>query len=327
MDVATILAEPELARVAAELAALVRPSIRLTAAPADEATLAPHASKFGGRPALPAGVDWPTARLHVPPASAAFRAAHPDLPTLPPEGIIALPFIAQIWLADAAPHDEAGLLPPTGLLSFFYNPVALYSDTGDASIVHDRLTGQSYGVYDYDSPANWCVLYHDIDAAPFALAAPPLGLLLPTDYPAQTLTFAAEPTLPQVETCFIGEHGSAAGVLALTPDEWDVYAELRYEARANAPIHQMLGYSDDPQPFALERGYRAVRANFFPGLPPLDALTPAEQQAELVANRLLLQVDVLPSGTRFGREGRLFFGIRTADLAQGVFDKVWVAAP
>ena len=327
MDVAAILAEPELARVAVALAALVRPSIRLTPTPADEAALAPHASKFGGRPALPSGVDWPTARLRVPPGSAAFRTAHPDLPTLPPEGIIALPFIAQIWLADAAPHDPAGLLPPTGLLSFFYNPVAFYSDTGDASIVHDQLTGQSYGVYDYDSPANWRVLYHDRDAAQFALAAPPPDLLLPTDYPAQALTFAAEPTLPQVETCFIGEHGSASGVLALTPDEWDAYAELRYEARANGPIHQLLGHSDDPQPFALERGYRAVRAAFFPALPPLEALTPAEQGAELVANRLLLQVDVLPSGTRFGREGRLFFGIRAADLAAGLFDKVWVAAP
>ena len=154
MDVATILAESELARVAGDLAALVRPSIRLTASLADEAALAPHASRFGGRPALPDGVDWPTARLRVPPTSAAFRAAYPQLPILPPEGMIALPFIVQIWLADVAPHAAQGLLPPTGLLSFFHNPVAFYSDTGDAATIHDNLTGQSYGVYDYDSPAN-----------------------------------------------------------------------------------------------------------------------------------------------------------------------------
>jgi len=47
----------------------------------------------------------------------------------------------------------------------------------------------------------------------------------------------------------------------------------------------------------------------------------------LVANRLLLQVDALPAGARFGREGRLFFGIRAADLARGVFERVWVVAP
>ncbi len=197
------------------------------------------------------------------PPRAAFRAAHPDPPTLPPEGIIALPFIAQLWLADAAPHDAAGLLPPTGLLAFFYDPVAFYSDTGTAATIHDNRSGRSYGVYDYDSPANWRVLYHDLDPARFALASSPTGLLLPAAYPAQTLTFAAEPTLPQIETCFIGEHGIASGVLALTPNEWDAYAELRYEARANDTIHQMLGHPDGPQPFTLERGYRAVRAAVF----------------------------------------------------------------
>ncbi|HEY8600727.1 MAG TPA: DUF1963 domain-containing protein [Thermomicrobiales bacterium] len=327
MDVGAILAAPELARVADDLAALVRPSIRLTATAADEGALVPHASKFGGQPALPEGVAWPTARLRVPPPSAAFRAAYPDLPLLSPPGIIALPFIAQLWLNDVAPYDAEGLLPPTGLLSFFYNPVAFYSDSGDASIVHGRLTGQAYGVYDYDSPANWRVLYHDLAPARFALATPPPELPLPTRYPAQTLAFAAEPTLPQVETCFIGEHGSAAGVVALTPDEWDAYAELRHEARANDTIHQLLGHPDGPQPFTLERGYCAVRAAFFPELPPRDTQTPAAQEVELVANRLLLQVDVLPSGARFGREGRLFFGIRGADLARRAFDKVWVAAP
>ncbi len=51
MDVAAILAEPELARVAERLAALVRPSIRLTAAPVDADTSVPHASRFGGLPA------------------------------------------------------------------------------------------------------------------------------------------------------------------------------------------------------------------------------------------------------------------------------------
>lgn len=150
---------------------------------------------------------------------------------------------------------------------------------------------------------------------------------MPTAYPAQTLAFAAEPTLPQVETCFIGEHGDESGVLTLTPDEWDAYAELRYEARANEPIHQTLGHPDGPQPFTLERGYRAMRAGFFPELPPLDTLATAARGAELVANRLLLQVDTLPSGARFGREGRLLFGIREIDLARGAFDKVWLAAP
>jgi len=66
------------------------------------AGLRPDASKFGGKPFLPASFEWP-------------EYADPD------EGVIRpLTFFCQINLAEAAPFDRDGLLPKTGILSFFY---------------------------------------------------------------------------------------------------------------------------------------------------------------------------------------------------------------
>jgi uncharacterized protein YwqG len=55
------------------------------------------ASRFGGIPDLPAGAGWP---------------ARDDVP---------MEFVAQLRLADVAPHDQSGLLPASGSLLFFYN--------------------------------------------------------------------------------------------------------------------------------------------------------------------------------------------------------------
>lgn len=325
MDVDLILSDPDLARVAGELRALVRPAIRLVVdaeGPGD-----PTASRLGGRPALPTGTAWPTGRLRVPPPSAAFRRARPDLPILPPDGTIAPTFIAQLRLADLAPHDEAGVLPRSGLLSFFYNPVVYYSDGGEARPIRDHASGLSYGPYDYDSPANWRVLYHDYhegEATGYTLAGPPAGVPAPPAYPARALSFAVVPTLPAVETAFIGEPGDAAGAVTLTADEWDVYAELHQEARGDGPRYRALGYGDNPQPYSLERGYRAVRARFFPALPPLDG--PGATRREEREALLLLQIADLGMPA-FGRDGLLLFGIRAADLAARDFGKVWAVAP
>lgn len=59
--------------------------------------LALGASRFGGLPDLPPGVEWPK-RQKVP-----------------------MEFVAQIRLADIAAHDPENTLPHTGTLLFFYN--------------------------------------------------------------------------------------------------------------------------------------------------------------------------------------------------------------
>lgn len=312
MNVEQILADPDLARVSGALRVLVRPGVRLTTSGADAPSLT--ASRLGGEPALPAATPWPTAELAVPPPSAGFRRARPDLPSLPPDGRIALPFLAQLWLPDLAPYDAAGLLPATGLLSFFYNPVVYYSDTGDKNPIHDRVSGYAYGPYDYDSPANWRVLYHDGAAGAFAPAAPPPGVPVPARYPLRALSFATIATLPPVETAFIGEPGDPDGAVSLTPEEWETYAELWQEARGAGSRHQLLGYQDNPQPYALEGAFRASRG------------VAADRAAERAKLRLLLQIDDLGLPP-FGRAGLLLFGIQSADLAARDFSKVWTVAP
>ena len=65
----------------------------------------PCRGKFGGRPALPVGFEWPR-----------FEAANYDGETANRP----LSFLCQINLAEIASLDRDGLLPKKGLLSFFY---------------------------------------------------------------------------------------------------------------------------------------------------------------------------------------------------------------
>jgi hypothetical protein len=106
--------------------ALRLPSIRAVATPGASGT-----SRLGGRPDLPADVEWPTYHEHP------------------------LSFVAQIALEEVAPFDTAHALPESGLLSFFYDiremfeepehdPAkvkALYTPTGTALQPHDVPDG------------------------------------------------------------------------------------------------------------------------------------------------------------------------------------------
>ncbi|HVF98530.1 MAG TPA: YwqG family protein, partial [Chloroflexia bacterium] len=98
--------DANLPRVAAELQALVRNSIRIRTIPVtDEALLLPGTSKFGGLPDLPEDVAWPEWNGGP------------------------LAFIAQFRLEEVAPYDLQRLLPTTGMLYFFYE--AQQSTWGD----------------------------------------------------------------------------------------------------------------------------------------------------------------------------------------------------
>ncbi len=96
-DALAALSSSGLGDISHDLDALMQDSIRITAHPGDDASLAVGASKLGGEPDLPAGTAWPTGKGQ------------------------ALSFVAQIRLADATPSDAHHALPPDGLLSFFYD--------------------------------------------------------------------------------------------------------------------------------------------------------------------------------------------------------------
>lgn len=80
-----------------------RPSIRVeTKRVGDESELLIGQSKLGGRPDLPASVDWIRVRSH--------------------NGLASLQFVAQFDLEDIKPHDVEHLLPDSGMLYFFGDP-------------------------------------------------------------------------------------------------------------------------------------------------------------------------------------------------------------
>ena len=96
-DIDTLLRSYGLTRVANQLEQIALPSIRIVSTAIRESLLSPGTSKLGDLPDLPPEIEWPTWN---------------DVP---------LAFIAQINLAEVHPFDKMGVLPPSGLLSFFYD--------------------------------------------------------------------------------------------------------------------------------------------------------------------------------------------------------------
>src|SRR5215813_1473995 len=85
------------AGVVKTLIAGLKPAVRLSPAPQVKPPVG--GTRAGGRPDLPDGVEWP-------------RAQEIDEP---------MPFALQVNLADVAAFDVEGVLPKTGLLSFFFS--------------------------------------------------------------------------------------------------------------------------------------------------------------------------------------------------------------
>jgi uncharacterized protein YwqG len=137
---------------------LVQPSIRLAAAPVDEASLPPGASKLGGLPDLPRGVEWPTWN---------------DLPQS---------FLVQLRLADVQPFLRgalAGALPEQGMLWFFYD-----------------AQQETFGTEPAER-GGWRVLFLD-DARPaLRRRAAPAALPVESRFRACALQFASELTFAE----------------------------------------------------------------------------------------------------------------------------------
>lgn len=85
-----------LARKAGAILTVAAPCVWLDSRREEDAAIPAGASKLGGLPDLPSGVEWPMWR---------------DQP---------MAFIAQIRLDEAALYDDEGILPATGQLSIFF---------------------------------------------------------------------------------------------------------------------------------------------------------------------------------------------------------------
>ena len=317
-DLELFLNHPGLSRVRDELARMARNTIRIRTRVANEESVQIGRSKFGGAPDLPPNLEWPTGVFDLsefPPG----LLDDVDSTLLDTGGRYHLPLVAQFKLEDVASHDIGQLLPPAGMLYFFYGDP--YSHLG-ISATQWYLSKHRQ----FPDPNDWKVIYYDGDSRNISRARPTQALPEDQTFGTRTLSFRPSTSLPQVETCFIGDEINQSATLVLTDKEWEIYAGLRYRQYGTKTVHKLLGYSDDAQPFAMEWSYTQVRDILFPDLPPFDGLAKDEQQRELENCRLLFQLDGAGLNIWFGRDGKLFFFIRDQDLIARRFTKCWANA-
>ena len=242
---------------AATIRALARPSVRLVAAPRDDATIPVGASKLGGAPDLPPGHAWPR------------------------RGARSLAFVAQLALDDLRRFAGTELLPPDGVLSFFYD-------------AQDQPWGGA------DEADGWAVQHH-----PAATLVRQAGAA--AGFAACAIDSFAELTLPPLRSALARSLGDEVS------DRYGAAVETfqsvyRRPPRADGEIHRVLGHPDAIQgdmTRRIEYGWRGAD------------LEKPEPTLELAARqwRLLLQVDSdHHAGMMWGDLGRLYFWIREDDL-------------
>ena len=247
-------------------------------------------SKIGGNPYVPADFEWPyyTSCDYL----GENKAERP------------LSFLAQFDMKDLAPLDAEGVLPKTGMLSFFYEMRTMRwgfePDDLNAARVYffpelDSLQERDLpdGIDEYDIVPEFAV-----DFAKH-ISIPEIG-----DYRE-----ADKPGWDDYEEC-----SQAAGY---EPDEWGTYTKF-------------LGYPDTIQG-PMEEECEAVTRGYSQGCPEDYAMIPDEEKVDIAKKAkdwmLLFQMGTVEKDgyeLMFGDCGHIYFWIRKEDLAARRFDKVWM---
>jgi uncharacterized protein YwqG len=269
-------------------------------------------SKFGGRPLLPNGFDWPHWDISASCESQLrhFRrlAERSDAKTW--EGQIArieqelkqprrpLNFLAQINLAELS-EVEGGLgLPKSGRLLFFYD------------------VKQNTGGCDPADRGAWRIIFVDADASLIRLQEP-LTIRPDEIYFPCVLSFDVEQTLP----IDLRPYGVD---LTIEPKKGPYRALLESLANGVQPVHRLAGYP------TLIQGPMELQCQLASnGVDCGDADGSNDPRADQLAAgtsdwRLLLQLDSDDKpGWMWGDTGCLYFWIRVDDLHARRFEQVW----
>lgn len=269
---------------------LCRSRIETRFAPAGE-DLPAGSSKFGGRPDVPAGFVWPV-----------FETKTFDDDTVKPRP---LAFLAQFDCARLAGLDPEGLLPRTGLLSFFY-----------------ELGSQRWG---YDPKDAGCARVFWFDGEPLAPAEFPQDLEEDFRLPELAAELSGGTDAPDFQdACLALDY-------PFTANDYRFFDQARRELGYAYPDNrsQLLGWPDIIQNNMTLECELVSRGHYLGGrwesvpLEERDALrTPSVQNW-----RLLFQLDTVASGDfelMFGDCGRIYFYIRNEDLLARRFDRAWL---
>ena len=248
-------------------------------------------SKFGGRPDVPADFVWPV-----------FETDTADDSTRKPRP---LAFLAQFDCARLSELDPEGLLPRTGLLSFFY-----------------ELGSQRWG---YDPQDAGCARVFWFEEGPLAPAEFPQDLEEEYRLPELAAELSSGTDAPDFQ--------DACPALGYdwTTNDYRAFDQARRELELPYPdnLSKLLGWPDIIQNNMTLECELVSRGHYLGGrwesvpLEERDALrTPSVQNW-----RLLFQLDTVASGDfelMFGDCGRIYFYIRNEDLLARRFERAWL---
>lgn len=262
------------------VAALARPSIRfhLERVASEDTRLG--ATRVGGDPDMPEGFEWPLVQGE------------------------ALPFVAQVNLAEVGTLDILTELPPSGMLYFFFGEDAYFA----AADIRSH---------------SWKVIYRQNTTA---LRRTPSPASVPSRerYRPCHVHMAAELTLPPLDP-YDDDSLRRLGLSAQLPDEqptayWEVQQILatRVRPKHHLPINRLWGWAEAVQ-WEVERECltEAPEARHL----DMGAITGEAQDNPW---RLLLQIDTDDApDIDWAGTGRVYFLIREHDLLRRNFESTW----
>jgi uncharacterized protein YwqG len=253
----------------------LKPSIRMKASPQQEDEIPLGSSKLGGMPDLPLAWRWPQ-----------IRGIH-------------LPFIAQIRLSDVARYDIEGVLPRSGILSFFYD-----------SEMHQ---------WEHANRC-WDVHYYAGDLGQLRRGPIPPDLLKRIwkrdrrTLASCVVEFSNELTAPPFDSLDTAQFD-------LDENYFDFLeaVEYFYNESLHPSIHRLLGHPDAIQN-DMQLECQFMFENQVATYPP-----PEEVRKMARTWILLLQIDSDDHIKRdWGDNGRIYFWIRNDDLQRQNFERVRV---
>lgn len=255
-----------------------------------ETPLSVCSSRIGGRPAVPADFVWPEY------TGEGYDGETKRRP---------LSFMAQINLKDAAAYDTEGILPKSGILSFFY-----------------ELMTMTWG-FDPKDKGSARVFYFP-EETELTLRELPDNMDEECIIPELAVTFEAHISLP--EFC---ESPDICHELA-----WEEYNECRqecgYEEDEWGDLTKLLGYPDviqnpmEEECESVTRGFRRGSPEDFAKISDADKADIKQKAAEW---KMLFQMGTIETEDAefmFGDCGHLYFWIRRSDLQQLNFDNIWL---
>jgi len=272
---------------------MVKSSVRITYITDHEGEVPVGSSKIGGKPDLPADFSW----FYY--EGKAYEGGIKSRP---------LAFLAQVNCEEVSQHDKDSLLPPKGMLYFFYEMATMTwgfdpKDKGSARVYY--FSGDIAALIRTDFPSD-----------------------LPDEFriPEMPITYSSKDELPDVEE-FIEWHEEFGD----DTDCWDQYDELIAEMGFDSEddeeeINKLLGYANIIQNGMLLE-CELTTSGLNTGGPEGYANVTALQKENSKKWQLLFQLDSMQVDgyeMMWGDGGRLYFYIKADDLAQLDFDNCWL---